>query len=47
MPSNDIQWLWFAFFALGSLGGLAFFVVMVRDLITTIRIARARGRMND
>jgi hypothetical protein len=45
MPQNDIQWAWFLFFGLGSIGGIAFLVSLVRDLIATINIARTRRRL--
>jgi hypothetical protein len=45
MPHNEAQWLWFAFFGLGGIGGIAFLITLARDLISTIKVTRARGRM--
>jgi hypothetical protein len=44
MPNNDFQWVMFLYFALGALGGVAFLVVLVRDLITLIRSERRGSR---
>jgi hypothetical protein len=45
MPEGNVEWVMFLYFALGSLGGIAFLVVLVRDLISTISVARKRGRL--
>jgi hypothetical protein len=46
MPSGDIEWVMFLYFALGALGGIAFLVGIIRDLIRIVIASRAVKRKN-
>lgn len=39
MPSSDIEWVMFLYFALGALGGIVFLGSIFVDVINALRVA--------
>lgn len=40
MPHSDAQWLWFAFFGLGAIGGIFYLVRLALEVLRAVRKAQ-------
>lgn len=42
MPNNAMQWIWYAYFIIGSLGGCVFLYAVIREGLKSSMLPRPR-----